>query len=121
MNGKELKLSRLFPEAKKTVVVAIDHGQTFGPTEGLGNFQQATERLSEADGVLLAAHMIRHSGSLFVGAGSPVCIARTQLEYRALRAVALSRSQHRENLECQGCAAPWRGYSPGQPDPPDWI
>ncbi len=76
MNGKELRLSRLFPDGKKTVVVAIDHGQTFGPTEGLVQFKQAAERLGEADGVLLAAHMIRHSGNLFTSAGSPVCITR---------------------------------------------
>jgi 3-hydroxy-5-phosphonooxypentane-2,4-dione thiolase len=92
MNGKEIRLSRLFSEEpvpslhsgqalnamkdQKTVVVAIDHGQTFGPTEGLVQFMQAAERLGEANGVLLAAHMIRHSGSLFSGAGSPVCITR---------------------------------------------
>lgn len=76
MNGKELRLSRLFPDGKKTVVVAIDHGQTFGPTEGLVKFTQAAEQLDESDGVLLAAHMIRHAGNLFSGAGKPVCITR---------------------------------------------
>jgi DhnA family fructose-bisphosphate aldolase class Ia len=76
MDGKYLRLNRLFPDGKKTVVVAIDHGQTFGPTEGLVQFTRAAEQLGEADGVLLAAHMIRHSGNLFSGAGSPVCITR---------------------------------------------
>jgi DhnA family fructose-bisphosphate aldolase class Ia len=76
MNGKEIRLSRLFTEGNKTVVVAIDHGQTFGPAEGLVQFTQAAGRLGEANGVLLAAHMIRHSGNLFHGAGSPVCITR---------------------------------------------
>jgi DhnA family fructose-bisphosphate aldolase class Ia len=76
MDGRQLRLSKLFPEGKKSVVVAIDHGQTFGPAEGLVNFTQAAERLKEANGVLMAPHMIRFSGSLFQGAGSPALITR---------------------------------------------
>jgi DhnA family fructose-bisphosphate aldolase class Ia len=31
MKGKDLRLSRLFPQGRNAVIVAIDHGQTFGP------------------------------------------------------------------------------------------
>jgi DhnA family fructose-bisphosphate aldolase class Ia len=76
VTGKEIRLSKLFPEGKNAVVVAMDHGQTFGPMEGLVNYRQAAERLKEADGVLLAVQMIDHTGSLFKGKGSPALIAR---------------------------------------------
>lgn len=76
MAGKEIRLSKLFPEGKNSVVVAMDHGQTFGPMEGLENFTRAAERLKEADGVLLTAQMVRFSGNLFIGKGSPTFITR---------------------------------------------
>jgi len=76
MEGRDIRLSRLFPAGGNAVVVAVDHGQTFGPMPGLVQFTQAVERLKEADGVLLAPQMIRFSGSLFQGQGSPVLITR---------------------------------------------
>jgi DhnA family fructose-bisphosphate aldolase class Ia len=44
--------------------------------EGLIDFAQAAERLKEADGVLLAPQMIRFSGNLFRGQGSPSVLVR---------------------------------------------
>jgi DhnA family fructose-bisphosphate aldolase class Ia len=76
VNGKKIRLSRLFPRGKPSVIVAIDHGQTFGPLSGLEDFTAATAKLSEADGVLMAPHMIRFSGDLFLGRNRPVAIAR---------------------------------------------
>ncbi len=76
LQGKDVRLSRLFPEGGHAVVVAIDHGQTFGPMEGLVEFTKAAEKLKEADGVLLAPQMVRFSGKLFQGKGSPVMITR---------------------------------------------
>ncbi len=76
MIAKEIRLHRLFPDGGKTVIVAMDHGQTFGPMPGLVDFTAAAERLKEADGVLMAPQMIRFSGNLFRGKGSPVAIVR---------------------------------------------
>ena len=76
MRGREIRLSRLFSEGENTVIVAMDHGQTFGPMDGLTDFTGAAERLKEADGVLLAPWMLRFSGSLFQGKGSPAVITR---------------------------------------------
>ena len=76
MSGKTLRLSKLFSNGKNAVVVAMDHGQTFGPMPGLVDFTAAAERLREADAVLMAPQMIRFSGSLFHGKGSPTAIAR---------------------------------------------
>jgi len=76
MAGKEIRLSKLFLEGKNSIVVAMDHGQTFGTMEGLQNFTRAAERLKEADGVLLTTQMVRFSGNLFIGKGSPIFITR---------------------------------------------
>lgn len=76
MNGKAIRLRTLFPDGGKPVIVAMDHGQTFGPMPGLIDFTGAAERLKEADGVLMAPQMIRFSGNLFLGKGSPTPIAR---------------------------------------------
>lgn len=76
MSGKNIRLSKLFPLEKNAVIVAVDHGQTFGPMPGLVNFTAAVERLREADGVLLAPQMIRFSGNLFYGKDSPTLIVR---------------------------------------------
>jgi DhnA family fructose-bisphosphate aldolase class Ia len=76
MDGITIRLNRLFPDGKPTVIVAIDHGQTFGPLQGIEDFTAATAKLSEADGVLMAPHMIRFSGNLFLGRNRPVVIAR---------------------------------------------
>ncbi len=76
MNGKEIRLSKLFPEGKNSVVVAMDHGQTFGPMEGLEKYTVAAERLKEADAVLLTSQMVRFTGNLFIGKGSPTFITR---------------------------------------------
>ena len=76
MNGKKIRLSRLFADGKPSVIVAIDHGQTFGPLQGIEDFMAATAKLSEADGVLMAPHMIRFSGDLFLGCNRPAVIVR---------------------------------------------
>jgi class I fructose-bisphosphate aldolase len=76
MSGKTTRLSKLFPNGTNTVIVAMDHGQTFGPMAGLVDFTSAAERLKEADGVLMAPQMLRFSGSLFQGKGSPTAIVR---------------------------------------------
>lgn len=76
MDGKIIRMSRLFPNGKPSVVVAIDHGQTFGPMPGIEDFTAATANLGRADGVLMAPHMIRFSGDLYRGPGRPVVIAR---------------------------------------------
>jgi len=54
----------------------MDHGQIFAPMPGLVDFTATAERLKEADGVLMAPQMIRFSGNLFLGKGSPSPIAR---------------------------------------------
>jgi DhnA family fructose-bisphosphate aldolase class Ia len=74
--GKQIRLQSLFPDGGKPVIVAMDHCQTFGPIPGLIDFTAAAECLKEADGILMAPQMIRFSGNLYLGKGSPTAIAR---------------------------------------------
>lgn len=83
MRGKEIRLSKLFSNSGRAVIVAIDHGQTFGPMEGLIDYTAAAELLKEADGVLLAPQMIRFSGS-FPGPGQPLSPRPGKLEHHPL-------------------------------------
>lgn len=76
MSGREIRLSKLLSKTEKAVIVAVDHGQTFGPMEGLVDFTTAAERLKEADGVLLAPQMVRFSADLFLGRNRPTMIVR---------------------------------------------
>jgi DhnA family fructose-bisphosphate aldolase class Ia len=76
MTGRDIRLQRLLGDNQNAVVVAIDHGQTFGPMPGLTDFTVAAEMLHEADGVLLAPAMIRFTSSLFSVRGSPCIITR---------------------------------------------
>ncbi len=76
MTGVDIRQARLFPNGKNAVIVAVDHGQTFGPIPGLLDFTTAVERLGEADGILLAPAMIKFTGQLFCQRGNPLVITR---------------------------------------------
>jgi hypothetical protein len=53
-----IRLSRVFPDGKTAVVLAMDHGQTFGPLPGLVDFTAAALRLKAADGALMIPQII---------------------------------------------------------------
>ncbi len=62
MNGKELRLARLIsPQTKKTCIVAIDHGTTFGPIKGLENVPKIITQLvrGKADIIILHKGLLR--------------------------------------------------------------
>jgi DhnA family fructose-bisphosphate aldolase class Ia len=76
LTGKEIRLSKFFPEKSNAVIVAIDHGQTFGAMEGLVDYAAAAQKIKSADGILLAAQMVRFADPVFRGQGSPAMIVR---------------------------------------------
>jgi len=76
VDGRAIRLARLLPPDERSVIVAMDHGQTFGPMPGLEDFTAAAQLLKDAHGILLAPQMIRFSGSLFEGRDRPVVIVR---------------------------------------------
>ena len=69
---KLLELSKLFPEGKNSVVVAMDHGQTFGPMPGLDRVHRGGRapqrgRCRPAS----RSQMIRFTGHLVPRQGQP--------------------------------------------------
>ena len=76
MTGKSIRLGRLFSGASNAVVVAVDHGQTFGPTAGLEDFPTVVSTLGEADAILLSPWMIRFVEPLFARRDGPMIITR---------------------------------------------
>ncbi len=74
--GKDIRLGRLLSGNSNAVVVAIDHGQTFGPTAGLIDLPSVANTLGEADAILLSPWMIRFTGSLFARRTGPMVVTR---------------------------------------------
>lgn len=75
MEGHWIRLNRLF-SGGRAVIVAVDHGEFFGPTPGIIDLPEAIAQLQEADGVLLSPGMMAHCGSLFSQRNAPQAIVR---------------------------------------------
>lgn len=58
--GKELRLSRLF-RSGRTLLVAMDHGPTFGPVKGIRDFRATIEQVAKAkpDCVMMYRGLVR--------------------------------------------------------------
>jgi DhnA family fructose-bisphosphate aldolase class Ia len=77
MNGKNLRLEKLFSKGENAVIIAIDHGMFDGPIPGMINLKTTAEKINPAvDGVLLSPGMLKHVRSLFNFKGAPMPIVR---------------------------------------------
>lgn len=77
MNGKELKIGRLFSKAENAVIIAIDHGMFDGPIPGMTDLIKTAEKINSCvDGVLLSAGMLKHLRFVFNYRGAPIPIVR---------------------------------------------
>ncbi|MGQ9731071.1 MAG: class I fructose-bisphosphate aldolase [Candidatus Zipacnadales bacterium] len=76
MDGHYIRLNRLFSQGRNVVIVAVDHGEFFGPTPGIIDLPQAVERLGQADAILLSPGMIGKCGRAFDYRGAPMAIVR---------------------------------------------
>jgi len=75
MNGKEIRLTKLFSRGK-AVVVALDHGGYMGPIKGIENLPETINLYKKADAILLNPNMVRYCGKFFASYDSPLCIIR---------------------------------------------
>lgn len=75
MCGKEIRMARLFSRGKP-VVVAVDHGNYFGPIEGLVDVKETVSKLSKVDGILMTPFIVEHVKQIFFGKASPSMILR---------------------------------------------
>ena len=76
MEGHYIRLNRLFSQGRNVVIVAVDHGEFFGPTPGIVNLPEAIEKIGQADGILISPGMLSHCGHAFDYRGAPMAIVR---------------------------------------------
>lgn len=76
VNGSEIRLARLFDNAERVVIVAVDHGLYFGPLPGMINLPEAIKTISNADGILMGPGMPAHCGDVFMQRAAPRLIIR---------------------------------------------
>ena len=76
MEGHYIRFNRLFTGGKNAVIVAVDHGEFFGPTPGIIDLPQEIKKLAEADAILVSPGMLGHCGMAFDYRGAPLAIVR---------------------------------------------
>lgn len=77
MNGKDLRLEKLFNREENVVIIAIDHGMFNGPISGLTNLKDTARKINpQVDGVLLSPGMLKHLRFAFNYKGAPMPIVR---------------------------------------------
>ncbi len=77
MNGKDLRLQKLFNQNGNAVIVAIDHGMFDGPIPGMINMEELIQKIDPCvDGVLLSPGMLKHLKPIFNYRGAPMPIVR---------------------------------------------
>lgn len=76
MEGQWIRFNRLFSGSKRAVIVAVDHGEFFGPTPGIIDLPETIQSLNEADGILLSPGMMAHCGHAFSHRDAPQAIVR---------------------------------------------
>jgi len=77
MNGKSLRLEKLFNQNENAVIVAIDHGLFDGPIPGMIDLKKTAEKINPCvDGVLLSPGMLKHLRPAFNYKGAPMPIVR---------------------------------------------
>jgi len=75
MAGKEIRMSKLFSNGRP-VVVAVDHGNYFGPVEGLIDVKKTVANISNADAILMTPFIVPHVKEIFYGKSAPCMILR---------------------------------------------
>ncbi|NMB71927.1 MAG: hypothetical protein GYA22_07250 [Bacteroidales bacterium] len=77
INGKDIRLGKLFSHGEKSVVIAIDHGMFDGPIPGMINLKETASRINpDVDGVLISPGMLEICKSIFSFRGAPLPIVR---------------------------------------------
>ena len=77
MNGKELRIEKLFSKGNNAVIVAIDHGMFDGPIPGMTDLKKTAEKINPCvDGILLSSGMLKHLRFAFNYKGAPLPIVR---------------------------------------------
>lgn len=77
LNGVEIRLSRLFNQDEKAVIIAVDHGEFDGPIKGMENLPEVVRKISpDVDGVLVSPGMLLRCAHAFDYKGAPMAVVR---------------------------------------------
>ena len=77
MNGKNLRIEKLFNKGSNAVIVAIDHGMFDGPISGMIDMKETARNIAPCiDGVLLSPGMLKQIRPVFNYKGAPMPIVR---------------------------------------------
>jgi len=77
MNGKHLRLEKLFNKGENAVIVAMDHGMFDGPIPGMIDLKETAAKINPCvDGILLSPGMLKHLRFAFNYKGAPMPIVR---------------------------------------------
>jgi len=76
VDGHYIRFNRLFSQGRNVVIVAVDHGEFFGPTPGIVNLPEAVGKIGQADAILISPGMLGHCGPAFDYRGAPMAIVR---------------------------------------------
>ncbi len=77
MNGKSLRLDKLFNKSANAVIIAIDHGLFDGPIPGMTDLKATAKRINPVvDAVLLSPGMLRQLKDTFNFKGAPMPVVR---------------------------------------------
>jgi class I fructose-bisphosphate aldolase len=99
LDGREIRLSRLFSRGN-AVVVAADHGEHDGPLPGLIDLPAALKAVNDqADAVLLAPGMVRHCAYAYNYRGGPFLIVR--LNWSSIFAFGWNYVEGRNSYVCE--------------------
>jgi len=75
MTEKERKIEKFFSYGSP-VIVAIDHGQYFGPIEGIESLRKTILKIYNADGILMTPFVFSYIKDFFNSLSSPLVILR---------------------------------------------
>jgi DhnA family fructose-bisphosphate aldolase class Ia len=77
MNGRELRMEKLFSRGENAVVIAVDHGYMDGPIPGMENLPETVRKIDPVvDAILLSPGMLKHTRHALNYKGAPIPIVR---------------------------------------------
>lgn len=77
MNGKQLRMEKLFSHGQNVVIIAMDHGMFDGPIPGMINLRETAKKINPVvDAVLLSPGMLKECRSIFNYKGAPMPVVR---------------------------------------------
>ena len=77
MQGRSVRLQKLFNKNENAVIIAMDHGLFDGPIPGLTDIRETLRKINPAvDAVLMSIGSLKNSADFFGRKGAPMPVVR---------------------------------------------